>query len=74
MSKALSVDLRERVVAAVTAGLSCQAAAVRLGVSAASAVRVGSADTKSGFGRAWTCFALERFCRRTACLCRAAWR
>ncbi|RYH99484.1 MAG: IS630 family transposase, partial [Acetobacteraceae bacterium] len=39
MSKALSVDLRERVVAAIAAGLSCRAAAVRFGVSAASAVR-----------------------------------
>lgn len=39
MSKALSVDLRERVVAAVAAGSSCRAAAARFGVSAASAVR-----------------------------------
>ena len=39
MSKALSVDLRERVVAAVVAGSSCRAAAVCFGVSAASAVR-----------------------------------
>ncbi len=39
MSKALSVDLRERVVAAIAAGSSCRAAAVRFGVSAASAVR-----------------------------------
>lgn len=31
MSKALSVDLRERVVAAVAAGASCRAAAVRFG-------------------------------------------
>jgi hypothetical protein len=29
MSKALSVDLRERVVAAVAAGASCRAAAIR---------------------------------------------
>jgi transposase len=35
MSKALSVDLRERVVA----GASCQSAAARFGVSASSAVR-----------------------------------
>ncbi|KAA2211205.1 IS630 family transposase [Pseudoroseomonas oryzae] len=39
MSRALSVDLRERVVAAVTSGSSCRAAAARFGVSAASAVR-----------------------------------
>lgn len=39
MSKALSVDLRERVVAAVAAGSSCRAAAVRFGVSASSAIR-----------------------------------
>jgi transposase len=39
MSKALSVDLRERVVGAVAAGASCRAAAVRVGVSASSAIR-----------------------------------
>jgi len=39
MSKALSVDLRERVVAAVAAGASCRAAATRFGVSASSAIR-----------------------------------
>jgi len=39
MSKALSVDLRERVVAAVAAGSSRRAAAARFGVSPASAVR-----------------------------------
>ena len=39
MSKALSVDLRERVVAAVSAGASCRAAATRFGVSASSAIR-----------------------------------
>ncbi|MCO6416531.1 IS630 family transposase, partial [Siccirubricoccus sp. KC 17139] len=38
MSKALSVDLRERVVAAVAAGTSCRAAAARFGVSSSSAV------------------------------------
>ncbi len=38
MSKALSVDLRERV-AAIAAGSSCCAAALRFGVSAASVVR-----------------------------------
>lgn len=39
MSKALSVDLRERVVAAVAGGLSHRAAAARFGVSAASVSR-----------------------------------
>jgi transposase len=44
MSKALSADLRERVVAAVAAGASCRAAAavrsmLRTGVSASSAIR-----------------------------------
>lgn len=39
MSKALSVDLRDRVIAAVDGGLSCRQAAARFGVSAASAIR-----------------------------------
>ncbi len=39
MSKALSVDLRERVVATVASGASCRAAASRFGVSASSAIR-----------------------------------
>lgn len=39
MSKALSVDLRDRVVAAIDGGLSCRQAAARFGVSAASAIR-----------------------------------
>lgn len=39
MGRALSRDLRERVVAAVEGGLSCRAAAERFGVSAASAIR-----------------------------------
>ena len=39
MARALSVDLRERVVAAVMFGISYRAAAVRFGVSAASAIR-----------------------------------
>jgi transposase len=39
MSKALSVDLRDRVVAAVEGGMSCRQAAVRFGVSASSAIR-----------------------------------
>ena len=39
MSKALSVDLRERVVRAVSEGASCRAAATRFGVSPSSAIR-----------------------------------
>lgn len=39
MGRALSVDLRDRVVAAIEAGMSCRRAAARFGVSAASAIR-----------------------------------
>lgn len=39
MPSALSVDLRERVVAAMAAGASCHGAAVRFGVSVSSASR-----------------------------------
>ncbi len=39
MSKALSVDLRQRVVDAVHAGSSCRAAAARFGVGVSSAIR-----------------------------------
>ena len=39
MAKALSVDLRHRVVAAIAEGMSRRQAAARFGVSAASAVR-----------------------------------
>lgn len=39
MAKALSVDLRERVVAAIAAGVTCRAAAERFGVGASSAIR-----------------------------------
>ena len=39
MSRALSLDLRGRVVRAVSEGASCRAAAVRFGVSASSAIR-----------------------------------
>ena len=48
MSKALSVDLRERVVAAVAAGASCRAAAARFGVSAASAIRWWALERETG--------------------------
>lgn len=39
MAKALSVDLRRRVVGAIERGLSCRQAAERFGVSASSAIR-----------------------------------
>lgn len=39
MGRVLSRDLRDRVVAAVEAGMSCRQAAVRFGVSASSAIR-----------------------------------
>jgi len=39
MAQALSVDLRERVVAAIAGGASCRQAAARFGVSASSAIR-----------------------------------
>ena len=39
MAKALSIDLRERLLAAVDAGLSCRQAAQRFGVSVSSAIR-----------------------------------
>lgn len=39
MGRALSQDLRDRVVSAIEGGLSCRAAAVRFGVGVATAVR-----------------------------------
>jgi transposase len=39
MARALSIDLRERVLAAVDGGMSCRRAADRFGVSASSAIR-----------------------------------
>lgn len=39
MSKALSIDLRQRVVDAVFSGSSCRAAAARFGVGVSSAIR-----------------------------------
>jgi transposase len=48
MAKALSVDLRERVVAAVAAGASRRAAAARFGVSASSAVRWCARECETG--------------------------
>ena len=48
MSKALSVDLRDRVVAAIEAGISCRQAAVRFGVSASSAIRWRALSRRQG--------------------------
>jgi transposase len=48
MSRALSIDLRERVVAAVDGGLSRHKAAERFGVSASSAIRWTSLKSKTG--------------------------
>ena len=39
MARALSQDLRDRVVGAIEGGLSCRAAAARFGVGAATAIR-----------------------------------
>lgn len=39
MGRALSIDLRERVVAAVEGGMSCRAAAARFGIGVSSAIR-----------------------------------
>ena len=52
MVKALSLDLRERVLAAVDGGLSCRQAAERFGVSAASAVRWVQRRRKQGTAEA----------------------
>jgi len=48
MSKSLSIDLRQRVIAAIDGGLSCRAAAERFGVSAASAIRWRDRQKKAG--------------------------
>jgi transposase len=39
MARALSLDLRRRVVDAITKGMSCRQAAARFGISASSAIR-----------------------------------
>jgi hypothetical protein len=46
MARAISIDLRQRVCAAIAEGLSCHQAAVRFKVSASSAIRwqAGSID------------------------------
>jgi transposase len=48
MAKALSFDLRERVMAAIAAGLSCRQAAERFGVSASSAIRWREQHRRTG--------------------------
>ncbi len=48
MGRALSIDLRERVIAAIDSGLSCRAAATRFGVSAASAIRWRQLRVRTG--------------------------
>lgn len=48
MGKTLSLDIRERVVLLVDEGLSCHAAARRLRVSAASAMRIMQRKRRTG--------------------------
>ena len=48
MAKSLSIDLRQRVIAAIDGGLSCRQAAERFGVSAASAIRWRDRQQKAG--------------------------
>jgi transposase len=48
MAKALSFDLRERVMASIAAGMSCRRAAARFGVSASSAIRWRARQRESG--------------------------
>ncbi|HKH26801.1 MAG TPA: IS630 family transposase [Sphingomicrobium sp.] len=51
MSKALSLDLRTRVLAAIAGGLSCRQAAQRFGVSASSAMRWRGLERRQGDAR-----------------------
>jgi len=51
MSKALSLDLRERVLAAIAEGMSGRQAALRFGVSAASASRWRGLERRQGDAR-----------------------
>ena len=48
MARALSIDLREQVLAAVDGGMSCRQAADRFGVSASSAIRWHDRRRKEG--------------------------
>jgi len=51
MSKAFSVDLRDRVIGAIDGGMSCRQAAARFGVSASSAIRWRSRVLTQGDAR-----------------------
>jgi transposase len=51
MSKALSLDLRTRVLTAIAGGMSCRQAAVHFGVSAASAIRWRAREREEGHAR-----------------------
>jgi transposase len=48
MSKALSLDLRTRVLTAIAGGLSCRKAGERFGVSASSAIRWRAREREQG--------------------------
>src|SRR3954453_20155088 len=50
-SKALSLDLRTRVLAAIAGGVSCRQAAQRFGVSASSAIRWRGLERRQGDAR-----------------------
>jgi transposase len=51
MAKALSMDLRNRVLAAIAGGMSCRAAAARFGVSVSSAIRWNALRRRQGDAR-----------------------
>ncbi len=51
MSKALSLDLRSRVLSAIAEGMSCRQAALRFGVSASSAIRWRALERAQGDAR-----------------------
>ena len=48
MTKALSVDLRERVIGAIESGMSCRQAAARFEASASSAIRWRALEREIG--------------------------
>jgi transposase len=48
MARALSIDLRRRVLGAIREGMSCRQAAVRFGVSASSAIRWCGREREQG--------------------------
>ena len=77
MAKALSVDLRQRVIEAISQGLSCRQAVARFGVNASSAIRWAAqlrttgdvapkkqgGDRKSGRIEAQAAFLLDQVAR-----------